>query len=518
MPSLLRRARARLRRPPAPGVRLPEGLRLPEGYVARIPPEYFDDAGRVDADIVHQPDVYEAAARIARVAGATHLVDVGCGAGEKLLPHAPEFTLVGVDYGPNLEHVRATAPEHTWIGWDAEGGEPLRLPDGVAERSVVICADVIEHLVDPAGLLTALGELAEQAVAVLVSTPDRALVRPPGDLGPPGNPAHVREWTLDELVALLGDGGLAPTFAGHTVNNSRDRLKRTSLCIVEARRHRTIAPAPPDFRVTAIVTAYNEGDVIESALRDLAAQGCHVHLVDNHSTDDTVARAQALGLGDRLTVERFPADGPTGTYDWEALLRNVEAVARRTGGWVMHMDADELRRTPWDGVSLRDGLHHVHARGFTAVDFTSMVFVPVDDSFAPGGDLWTGFSHFEFGGRPGHFIQVKAWNADAGAAEIAPSGGHEAVFPGRRVFPYKFLQLHYPIRSQAHGERKVFADRAARWNAEERARGWHVQYDRYAPGTSFLRDPAELLEWDPATFGREYLTERLTGVGIPRTG
>ncbi len=62
----------------------------------------------------------------------------------------------------------------------------------------------------------------------------------------------------------------------------------------------------------------------------------------------------------------------------------------------------------------------------------------------------------------------------------------------------------------------MFRERQARWNAEERARGWHVHYDGFEPETtSFLRDPAGLLVMDEA-FERRYLTERLAGVGIPR--
>ena len=41
----------------------------------------------------------------------------------------------------------------------------------------------------------------------------------------------------------------------------------------------------------------------------------------------------------------------------------------------------------------------------------------------------------------------------------------------------RFLLRQYPIRSQAHGTRKVFSDRRARLDPEERALGWHVQYE-----------------------------------------
>jgi SAM-dependent methyltransferase len=497
---------------------LPARLALPQRYTSRDAPEYFDDVHRVDADIVHQPDVYGAAAALARRTGATHIVDIGCGAAEKLLALAPEFHLVGVDFGENLEHCRRAHPRHTWLQWDIER-EPLpELPVALLRRAVVVCADVIEHLVDPAGLLGGLRRLARDAEAILLSTPDRERVRGPLDPGPPQNPAHVREWKLDELVALLDAGGLPPAFAGHTVNNDRQLLKRTSVAIVDGRRGGPIEPAPEDFAVTAVLPAFNEADVVEHSVRRLVAQGVCVHVVDNWSTDDTVARVEALGLGDRVRVERFPADAPSATYDWAALLRNTERIAADLGdGWVIHQDVDEVRESPWPGVGLRDALHHVQRCGFDAVDHTVIDFVPVDDDFVAGSDVEAHMRHFRFGDRPGHFVQVKAWRTGSGAVDLASSGGHDARFPGRRVFPYKFLAKHYPVRSQRHGERKVFAERVARWNPGERALGWHHQYEPVARDHAFVRAAGELLRHDDA-FATEYVVERVTGVGIVRDG
>jgi SAM-dependent methyltransferase len=428
---------------------LPAGFGTGTTYVPRIPPDYFGDAGRADHDIVHQPDVYALVAFLAERNACTHVIDVGCGMAQKLVPLAPRFRLIGMDLGPNLEYCRAHHPEHTWIEFDAEREPPPALPASLLRRSIVVCADVIEHLVNPAGLLRTLAAYVEHAPAALLSTPERVLVRGDDDQGPPANPAHVREWALDELTALATAARLEPTFAGLTVDNDRDLEKKTSLLVLESEDRRRIEPAPTEFTVTAVVPAFNEADVIACTLRDLTAQGVHVHLVDNWSTDDTVARAEALGLGDMLTIERFPAGGPSETYDWEDLLRNAERLAAELDtDWVIHQDADEIRRAPWAGVTMRDALHHVRRLGFNAVEYTVLVFRP------------TSGEDFEPGARSGHFVQVKARDA----------------FEGRRVFPYNFLMLHSPVRSQAHGELLE------------------------------LRDD----------FARRYLVERLSGIGIRR--
>jgi hypothetical protein len=126
------------------------------------------------------------------------------------------------------------------------------------------------------------------------------------------------------------------------------------------------------------------------------------------------------------------------------------------------------------------------------------------------------FRHFEFSKQSGHFLQIKAWENLGLPVSLAESGGHNAQFKGQRVHPYKFLLKHYPIRSQEHGERKVFYDRKMRWNAKERAAGWHSHYDPIQPGHVFLRPRSELRIYDEEEFNKQYLVERLSGVGVHR--
>ena len=47
-----------------------------------------------------------------------------------------------------------------------------------------------------------------------------------------------------------------------------------------------------DFSVVAIIAAYNEADIIDQVVADLIAQGAQVYLIDDSSTDDTVAKVE----------------------------------------------------------------------------------------------------------------------------------------------------------------------------------------------------------------------------------
>jgi hypothetical protein len=274
--------------------------------------------------------------------------------------------------------------------------------------------------------------------------------------------------------------------------------------------------APPSFRATAIVPAYNEQDVIAPSLNRLIEQGLDVYVIDNWSTDATYdIAAQFAGRG-LVGIERFPAAGPAVYYDWRAILRRVEDLSLELeSDWFLFQSVDEVRRSPWPAVDLLDAFHRVEASGFNAVDFTVVEFHPVDDGYTPGSDFEAYFRHFDFGRHPAHLFEINAWKNLGVRPVMAASGGHEAAFEGRKIYPFKFLLKHYSVRSQEHGERKVLRERRPRWSPEERADGWHSHYDHVVAGHSFLRDPRDLCVYDEH-FERQFLVERLSGVGALR--
>jgi glycosyltransferase involved in cell wall biosynthesis len=274
-----------------------------------------------------------------------------------------------------------------------------------------------------------------------------------------------------------------------------------------------VAPRPSTFDVLVVVTTFNEADVIEQLLERLTTGAIRVHVVDNWSTDTTPEILDKFAARGRVTWERFPAAGSSGHFELERLLRRVEEVAADSGAdWVIHHDADEIRESPWPGVSLIDALWAVEQWGYNCIDHTVINFRPVDNSWSPGDDLATSFPWCEFGDTPADFLQIKGWKPQATRLSMASNAGHEVKFEGRRVFPYKFLLRHYSIRSQEHGERKILRERQPRWSPEERAKGWHVHYDHYDEQTSFLWKKEGLLRW--GTIDEHFLLGRLSGVGM----
>ncbi len=485
---------------------------LPAGYRAN-PPRYFADE---PAAWTYQPHVYALAGFLAERAGVRHVVDLGAGNGQKLLPFAERFHLIAVDHGSNLERIRQVVPGASCIEFDLERGVPP-LPEAILRDSVVIAADVVEHLEDPRPLLRGLGDWCRLCPYVLLSTPDRERVRGLGSLGPPANPSHVREWSLGELKRLLAAHGATSEFIGFTINTDFHRCKSTSLAVLG--REVVFSPSPA-IKPCAVVHAYNEGDIIQESLHHLVEQGCDVLLLDNWSTDATYERAlEAARSASGIEVRRFP-EKASSEYQWRRQLEETVRLAETlSSDWVLHNDADEFRYSPWKGVRLADGLAFVQALGYSAVDFTVLDFRYLQAQPTLSAAVRDNLVFFEFGRRPGHFLQVKGWrNQPPGAVDLASSGGHEARFQGRRVYPVKFLLRHYPLRSEAHARQKIQRDRLPRSSRERQDFGWHTQYLNHQEERFQGWAPEALIPWNGDMFATEYLVERMSGIGLGQPG
>jgi hypothetical protein len=290
---------------------------------------------------------------------------------------------------------------------------------------------------------------------------------------------------------------------------------RAEICIID-RTAEDLASSRPDdhFRPLALLSTYNDEDIIGPILKRYLEDGIQVHVIDNWSSDRTIAHIEAL-RNRLVTVEKFPFEGPAAQFDlYRLLLRKEELALQNPGRWIIHTDSDEIRCSPWLGLDLREAIAFVDRAGFNCIDFTGLEFRPVDNNFVPGTDLEAHFICFEFNRRPGAFRQQKVWKQPRERVTLADSGGHIVEFRGKRLYPYKFFKKHYPFRSQQHGERKALRERQLRLLQERESRGWHGHYDRFGAGHNFLDMPGSLTKYDEQSFRRNYLIPLISGIGI----
>lgn len=251
------------------------------------------------------------------------------------------------------------------------------------------------------------------------------------------------------------------------------------------------------MKIIAIVSAYNEDDIIYHVIGDLVSQGIEVYLINHNSSDNTVLEASRWLCKGLVHIENFPdeagyPENNFNNYVWTDILKRKEELAVTLGAdWYIHHDADEFRESPFPGVSLRSGIALADLLGFNAIDFALLNFRPTDNSFVPGGDVRESLRWFEWG-EAFNSLQIKAWKNTGRPVNLTTHAGHSVLFPGRLIFPLKFILRHYPIRSQQHGLQKVLKQRKTRFLQEERDKGWHLHYDEVQEDTNFLYDVAQL--------------------------
>lgn len=188
----------------------PDNMYLPCGYVQRELPEYFSD----DATdgVVWQPDVYGRVAELAAARSDLAVIDLGCGRAGKLTSLAadhPSWRFIGVDFGSNITWCSSNLDFGRWIEADLESDQQLPIEPSEAAGAIVVCSDVLEHLVNPDTAIEHVRRLlAAGAALAVLSTPAREKRSGVEHPGPPRNIAHVREWASPEFHAYVRSRGL----------------------------------------------------------------------------------------------------------------------------------------------------------------------------------------------------------------------------------------------------------------------------------------------------------------------
>lgn len=193
----------------------PTRFGLPQDYIEqrlnltddanRTEDEYWSP-WRIGQSAKYQFHIYRWAARIVRRAQMQRVLDIGCGVATKLEQHLVPTgaALVGIDQHSAIAKCHDLGRTGTFHAVDLE--RPVFDPNEPFD--LIICADVIEHLVNPDPMLDLIQRCLAPGGLVLFSTPDRARERG-RNCRASQKPEHVREWERHEFNSFLKSRGFA---------------------------------------------------------------------------------------------------------------------------------------------------------------------------------------------------------------------------------------------------------------------------------------------------------------------
>ncbi len=186
---------------------------LPSGYRQQDAARTRDDfdglteywtPDRIEVSSRYQSQVYRWAARLITLRACRSVLDAGSGPGIKirdlLAPAGADITAVDQ---PSALTVAARLRIPAKL-------QPIDLERPTAPQrrfDLALCADVIEHLIDPRPLLNYLRAAVGPRGLILISTPDRSRLRG-RQCRSCEKPEHVREWDRSEFLAFLRSAGL----------------------------------------------------------------------------------------------------------------------------------------------------------------------------------------------------------------------------------------------------------------------------------------------------------------------
>ena len=177
-----------------------------QNYLANQHPDHHIDIGWKDEG---QKEVYLFCKDFMKSNHLNTVVDVGCGSGYKLTTILNEFDTIGIETEPCYSYLTQTYPSKKWLK-SGEVEKSFMSYDWIKNPDVVICSDVIEHIINPDNLVDYL--LSLNSKYYIISTPCRKVlcthpkftnIYKKSWTGPPINTCHVREWTMEEFQQYI---------------------------------------------------------------------------------------------------------------------------------------------------------------------------------------------------------------------------------------------------------------------------------------------------------------------------
>lgn len=163
----------------------------------------FWNKERIYYSSLYQWHVYRYGLEIIKRNHIKNVLDIGCGTASKLVKMiSPAANIYGIDQPTAIEYCKANYKVGTFYADNLEDPKVcIDVPFGL-----VICSDVIEHIVNPDIVINYIKKFCSKETYILFSTPDRERLRGKDCLYSPKK-EHIREWNAEEFRSYLGESG-----------------------------------------------------------------------------------------------------------------------------------------------------------------------------------------------------------------------------------------------------------------------------------------------------------------------
>jgi SAM-dependent methyltransferase len=168
----------------------------------KVSGEQYWNKSSIYSSYYYQFPVYRYSEKLIREKNIQRVIDVGCGTGTKLAfihKDLPEVNITGIDQKAAIEYCKNHYSFGNWYVDDIESPDESL---GDIKAELVICSDVIEHLLNPDVLLVYLKKKVSRDGYIILSTPERDIFRGENCMSSP-NKFHVREWNFEEFENYL---------------------------------------------------------------------------------------------------------------------------------------------------------------------------------------------------------------------------------------------------------------------------------------------------------------------------
>jgi glycosyltransferase involved in cell wall biosynthesis len=252
---------------------------------------------------------------------------------------------------------------------------------------------------------------------------------------------------------------------------------------------------------------YNEADILGQVLDHLVEHGVYFVIFDEGSYDGSIEIA--LSYSGRGLLEHRAL-----RHEVMRWGQNLDDLVGMAGGhhpdWILKNDADEFLEPPNSNETLVEAISEEDRRGFNLIQFDDFEFRLTEKDYNSGEpDVRKKLRFYSWWGD---FLYT-GWKYHPGTT-LRETAGHFPIFPrGMRakISPRKFVMRHYRFRTPKQAVRRVFRDRLPRYAHDERAKGWHHQYDDVKEGPkSFVLGSKQLSfyaddgKWDRSRGVREH--------------